>query len=146
MFETIVVGVDGRSGGADALAHAQGLAEHGARLVLVSVAVVPDAAHAAEGARGYAAASMLAAEHALAVQQAEVPELEGEVRMAPSVADGLRQAARHHHADAIVIGSAVRGLANPDAGAHGDAIRDAAPCTVVVVPPRHVAVGGGLAR
>lgn len=138
MFERIVIGVDGRSGGADALALARRLAADGAHMVLVSVAVVPDESVAARRAHGYAAASMLAAEHALAMQQADVPELEGEVRVAPSVAEGLRDAAVLHDADAIVIGRAVRGLSNPSAGEHEEEILAAAPCPVVVAEPRHI--------
>jgi nucleotide-binding universal stress UspA family protein len=137
MFATIIIGVDGGDGGADALALAKRLAGPESRLVATCVAVVEG--HPARGAnqdddpRAHAAA----VERLRPVLDAD-PRLEGEILVGSSVAAGLHAAAGRHDADLIVIGSCRRGavgriLAGDDTRA---TLRDA-PCPVAVAPVDH---------
>jgi nucleotide-binding universal stress UspA family protein len=121
MFETIVIGVDGRPGSTDALHLARRLAAPSATLLVTSIAV------------GFEAAD--AAQRAVTAVTAGHPELQAEVYVAGSVADGLRDTAVAHGADLIVVGSCHRGAAGRlllgnDATR---AVRNA-PCAIAVAP------------
>jgi nucleotide-binding universal stress UspA family protein len=136
MFETIVVGVDGREGGRDALALSRRLSEI-SEGELIALHAYPYDYFVSRGAN----ADFETAMHRAAMETVE-GELErtGVVARAVAVADGspgraLHLAASRHHGDLIVVGSAHRGrigrvLAGDDAAGtlHG------APCPVLVAP------------
>lgn len=121
MFHTIVIGVDGREGGTDALRLARRLAAPGARLIATSVALGFD--------------DTPAAEQVVKTLTADAPDLTGEIFVAKSVADGLHETAGRHGADLIVVGSSRHGTVGRvllgDDAAH--VVRDA-PCAVAVAP------------
>jgi nucleotide-binding universal stress UspA family protein len=135
MFKTIIVGVDGRDGGRDALALSSALAQtFGAELIAVHA--YPYDYYVSRGGGDFDAM----------MHDAAVETLEGELERtgvgarALAVPDGsparaLHLAATRHHGDLIVVGSAHRGrigrvLAGDDAAGtlHGS------PCPVVVAP------------
>jgi nucleotide-binding universal stress UspA family protein len=134
MFATIIIGVDGGDGGADAVALATSLATPSTKLLAVSLALVDT--HPSRGAnRDF--------DHVLHEQAAARlthatdgnARLEGEVLFAATVGAGLHAAAERHDADLIVVGSCRRGplgrvLAGDDAKA---TVRDA-PCAVAIAP------------
>jgi nucleotide-binding universal stress UspA family protein len=110
MFKTIVVGVGGRTGDADAIALAQQLGNPGATLVLTGVVD--------SGATPSRAANLdydrAVRDDFEAVTRRLSDTLTGgtaqtEVIVAGTVALGLLVAAGRHHADAIVVGSCRRG-------------------------------------
>ncbi|HYF27576.1 MAG TPA: universal stress protein, partial [Baekduia sp.] len=99
-FDRILVGVDGRSGGRDAIALARVLAGRDARLVLVHVWVadaLTRADHMLDSLR------MLEAERKAADVVADVDALGDH-----DIASGLRALAERHQADLLVLGAAHR--------------------------------------
>lgn len=134
MFGTIIIGIDGGPGGADALALAKRLAGPATTLVATSVAVVDG--HPSRGAnRDYDAAAQSAAVERLRPVLDADPRLEGEVLVGGSPGAALHAAAERHDADLIVIGSCRRGavgriLAGDDTRG---TLRDA-PCPVAIAP------------
>jgi nucleotide-binding universal stress UspA family protein len=106
-FQTVVVGVDGREGGREAIALACALLEPGGRLILAAVA---------RPRGGERLAALLAdADRRAAVKMlsAEVDRLDiaasPEVVVRGSIAGGLHAVVAKHHADLLVVGSAHRG-------------------------------------
>lgn len=142
MFGTIIIGVDGGAGGADALALARRLATPSSHLVAISLAIVDG--HPSRGAnRDFDAGDHDAAENRLRAVRAEDPQLGGEVLIAGTVAAGLHAAAERHDADLIVIGSCHRGalgrvLAGDDTRA---TLRDS-PCPVAIAPVGYAQTAG----
>jgi nucleotide-binding universal stress UspA family protein len=96
MFTTILVGVDGRPGGEDAIRLARRLAGRDSRLIAVSVA-------------GTEAVRPAADEIAAAVAAAH-PGITGESVVAGTVARGLTARAEELGADLLVLGACHRGL------------------------------------
>jgi nucleotide-binding universal stress UspA family protein len=148
MFARIVIGIDGRQGGRDALALAQRLAAPGAELILASVVVVSplvspmggldhdESAHAAARAH-------LAAARKLASVRGIPGRVRSEVVQAASPAAGLHRLAAHAAADLIAIGSCTRGPVGRLL--EGDDTRQTLhrpPCAVAVAP--HVIGDAGL--
>lgn len=143
MFQNVIVAVDGRAGGRDAIALAARLHAPNATLTL---------AHVNAEFRGRAAG------HAMAIDDAEVSRmLESErdaagvdawivARRAHSVADGLHRLARDHGADLLVVGSWRRALlgrvvlGNDACGA-----LDGTPCPVAIAPRGYARAPGRLA-
>jgi nucleotide-binding universal stress UspA family protein len=137
MFNSIIVGVDGREGGRDAIALARALAAPGARLVLVN-AYPYDVAPSRASSGAYDAALRDATEELLAQERREaaVPNAELAVIADTSPARALQTAAEREEADLIVVGSTHRRSALGQVLA-GDIARGTlhdASCPVVVAP------------
>jgi nucleotide-binding universal stress UspA family protein len=134
MFKTIIVGVDGKEGGEDAIALARLLGGQDADLVAVCVAVLDSRVTRAVN-RDYEAVVVEGADETAAKAASEHDGLRAAGAVAPSVAVGLHEAAEREAADLIVVGSCRRGrvgriLAGDDAR---ETVR-AAPCPVAVAP------------
>ena len=129
MFDNILIGVDGRPGGRDAIALAQRLAAPGARFTLAHVVAGGPVAwwrHNLAAERVFdREASMLDAERRTAAMHADIVCVGG---VAPG--RGLHALARERAADLIVIGCSRRALLGRDARAS----LDAAPCPVAIAP------------
>ncbi len=134
MFERVIVGVDGRQGGRDAIAVAQRLAQPDARLTLANVCermYVP--ARLGPGGLGEdheAAEQLLAHECAAA-------EADGELLVTESTspARGLHELAEDSHAELLVLGSSHRGvIGRAMLGDDARAGLNGAPCAVAVAP------------
>jgi nucleotide-binding universal stress UspA family protein len=149
MFNNVLVGVDGRQGGRDAIALARLLAAPGASFTFAHI-------YGAHIAGGRAAAlseplyleyseRMLACERQHANVRVETVSLRGD-----SVGRGLHQFAERHQCDLLVVGSCHRGMLGRTL--LGDDARRAlngAPCAVAIAPrgfspaPRFSTIGVG---
>lgn len=110
MFQKIVVGVDGRSGGEDAIALARCLAAGDGELVLAEI--VATSRFAGRGAnRDFDAAMLDDARGRLEEQRTAVEGIKVSTAAHPaeSVAAGLNELAAEHEADLVVVGSCMRG-------------------------------------
>jgi nucleotide-binding universal stress UspA family protein len=146
MFKTIIVGIDGREGGRDALALADSLQ----RVVgsdLVAVHAFPLDNYLGRGADGEYEKVI----HDRAVEVARQEVERAAVSARPFVvADGspgraLHRAAIAHGADLIVVGSAHRGrVGRVLAGDVAAGTLHGAPCPVLVAPPGYGEHGGEL--
>ncbi len=136
MFTSVIVGVDGRDAGRDAIALARLLVSPPARLMLANVYHgkldagdgESDSSH--HDAHADKARALLEKERAGSDIEADLT-----VIGAPSVAEGLHALAQREDADLIVVGSAHRGSAGRVFV--GDDTRDTmngAPCAVAVAP------------
>jgi nucleotide-binding universal stress UspA family protein len=136
MFKTIVVGVDGRDGGRDALSLAGRLALL-AGGELIAVRVLPFDYYATRaGAPPY---STISERDARGAVEAELEQagLKAEVRVMgdSSPARALHRVAEREHADVIVVGSTHRGRAGRVfAGDDAVATFHGSPCAVAVAP------------
>ena len=130
MFDNILIGVDGRAGGRDAIALATRLAAPGASFTLAHVQSSWWGHHVGEE-RGFdRSASMLAAERKRAGIPAAIVCVEGR---AP--ARGLHDLARERAADLIVVGSSRHGsLGRVLLGDDARGSLDGAPCAVAIAP------------
>jgi nucleotide-binding universal stress UspA family protein len=146
MFETIVVGVDGREGGRDALALAAVLQRVFASEI-VAVHAFPLDYYLGRGADGEY--EQVVHDRAAAVARDEVERAAVSARPFV-VADGspgraLHRAATTHGADLIVVGSAHRGrVGRVLAGDVTAGTLHGAPCPVLVAPRGHGEHGGEL--
>lgn len=135
MFNNVIVGVDGRHGGRDAIALARRLMAEGGQLALAHVypaqAMPLGTAH-----RELDAAERRRSLHLLSAARDEAGiEARRICIEAPSVGQGLHELAERHYADVLVIGSHRRGLIGRVFV--DDDTRDAlncAPCAVAVAP------------
>jgi nucleotide-binding universal stress UspA family protein len=151
MFEKVIVGVDGRPNGRDAIALATRLVGDGGKMVLANVrggelrpvhAVTPAlATEEREASRG------------LLAREREATEVEAELvsYVAPSPGRGLHDLAEERGADLLVVGSCSRGtLGRAMLGDDTRAALNGAPCAVAIaargyaenpLPPARVGVG-----
>jgi nucleotide-binding universal stress UspA family protein len=137
MFDSVLVGVDGRAGGRDAIALASQLVAPGGTVTLANV-------HTRDLYRLSGRQPHFDA--ALSAESAEILERERAATAvsaiasagAPSVAAGLHQLAREHHADLLVIGSCARSLVGRVLLGNGtrDSLRGS-PCAVAVAPKEY---------
>lgn len=134
MFTTIIIGVDGGSGGRDAIALARALAAPDTRLVAVSAALV--STHPAYGAnKDYDAEARTAAEARLADTLRGEGGVVGQVLFARSPAAALHAAAEREGADLIVTGSSRRGaIGRLFAGDDAKHTMHLAPVAVAIAP------------
>jgi nucleotide-binding universal stress UspA family protein len=146
MFKTIIVGVDGRDGGRDALALAGSL-QRAFASDLVAVHVFPVDYYVGRGANGEYEEAL----HDLAVKTlTDEVERAGVTAHAVTVADRSPGRALHHVAighggDLIVVGSAHRGrVGRVLAGDVTAGTLHGAPCPVLVAPRGHAEHGGEL--
>ncbi len=138
MFQTIVIGIDGRPQDEEAFALAKQLAGPGATLTATSVAVVR------EGVRGPwtsdgAAKMQGEAQEIVDRFVARHPGLDQIATSAPTAGQGLHNVAAGARADLIVVASSRRAL--PGRVWFGDAVRgvvEHAPCPVAVAAKDHV--------
>ena len=135
MYRRILVGYDGRDGGADALALARGLAAiEGAELVLLAALELDPLATPADA---YERAMAEAEERLTASARAEVGERPFRLRTIGGVAAprALHEVAEDEDADVIVLGSTHRGgLGRVLPGSVGERLLHGAPCAVLVAP------------
>jgi nucleotide-binding universal stress UspA family protein len=134
MFNRVLVGVDGRSGGRDAIALARQLAPP-SRLVLAHIyGMGAFGASAAVGAQATDARNLLvgaARDHGLDCRTA--------VRLDSSPGRGLHKLAEHQRADLLVVGSSHRGgLGRALLGDDTLAALNGAPCAVAIAPRGYV--------
>jgi nucleotide-binding universal stress UspA family protein len=133
MFENVLVGVDGRSNGRDAIALARQLADRDARLTLAHVRdgqLHPSQATAPGmlGDRRAVSQSMLEEERATAAVDAQVVSVG-----ALNPGRGLHEQAESRGADLLVVGSCDRGvLGRAMLGDDTRAALNGAPCAVAV--------------
>lgn len=110
MFRNIVVGVDGREGGDDAIALARRLADSDSELILTQVVVTRRFAGRSAN-RDYDATILAETREALEERRHGIDGIRARVHAIPaaSVGAGLAEAAEDHDANLIVVGSCVRG-------------------------------------
>lgn len=142
-FTKVIVGDDGESGGADAIALARALAPDAELILAAAYPWELVSARLQQG--GYAALLRDDTEAALARRRDEIG-LTGARVVAiadSSAARGLHRLAEAEHADLVVIGSARHGaIGRQLLGSVGRAVLHGAPCPVAVAP-RGYANGGG---
>jgi len=134
VYDNIVIGVDGREGGSDAIALAKRLATPRACFTLAHVAARGPVSwwrhHMAEERVFDGEASMLDAERQSAARPADIVCIGG---VWP--ARGLHDLARERGADLIVVGCSRRALVGPVLlGDDARASLDGAPCAVAIAP------------
>jgi len=147
MFENVLVGVDGRSGGRDAVALARHLLAPGGKLTLAHIrsgelrpshAVTPGLL----GEERDDSARLLEAERAAAEVDAKLIGI-----VATSAGRGLHQQAEEQQADLIVVGTCRRGLfGRAMLGDHTRAALNGAPCAVAVAAAGYAERGTPLAK
>jgi nucleotide-binding universal stress UspA family protein len=137
MYGNVIVGVDGRQGGADAAALAAALASPEARITLVYVSTVPFASHASTRELDLADDTTLAA--LLTAERDLCPGEPGVVRVSAStVGAGLEQAAQRQATDLIVVGVPHRhGLTRLLGGDDARSVLRRTPCAVALAPARY---------
>lgn len=133
MFNNVIVGIDGRQGGRDAVALARALAQPGATMTLASVyglTYVPSYG----ASPGRAREDRDAAEQLLSAEAARLQEpVRTVVKESPSTARGLHELAEQDGADLLVLGSSHRGiLGRATLGDDTRAGINGAPCAVAV--------------
>lgn len=127
MFQKIVVGVDGRRGGRDAIALARALASESSRIEFVHV-VTPRALDV-DGSRAHAVIQMLAAER----DAAGLPASPTRRVEAPDVGAGLHRVAEEAGATLIVVGAPEPRPEQPAIpGEDARATVSGAPCAVAI--------------
>ncbi len=135
MFEKVLIGVDGRSGGRDAIALASRLADAGAELTLAHVdtgAVLPSYAISPglSAAEHQASEELLERERTAAGLDAQIVTVD-----AGSAGAGLHEQADLQGADLLVVGSTRRGaIGRAMLGDDTRAALNGAPCAVAVAP------------
>ena len=123
MFQQVIVGVEGRPGGRDAIALARLLAGSAVRLTL---------AHVHDGTPAHASASL-----ALLEREREQADVDGELESVAASAPGrgLHELAQARDADLLVVGSCGRGLAGRVVlGNDTLAALDGSPCAIAIAP------------
>lgn len=138
MFDKVLVGIDGRAGGKDAIALAQRLAAPGAQVIFANVYGPPTAA----GRAGALAVNLEleAAERLLTNEVRQASRLvETAVIYESSVGRGLHQLAERRNADLLAVGSCHRGvLGRVLLGDDTNRTLNGAPCAVAIAPRGYV--------
>jgi nucleotide-binding universal stress UspA family protein len=135
MFKQIVVGVDGRAGGRDAIALATLLVAAGGELTLAHI--VPGDAHANGGAGGAYGAREAARADALLETVRQNTDVEAHLRWrgSSSVGRGLHELCELTGADLLAVGSSRRGLLGRVLiGDDTSAALNGAPCSIAIAP------------
>jgi len=145
MFKQIVVGVDGRAGGRDAIALAKLLVAEGGELTLAHV--VPGDAHAYRGTSAAYEAPEAQRAEALLETVREETGVEAHLRWrgASSVGRGLHELCELIGADLVAVGSSRRGLLGRVLiGDDTSAALNGAPCSIVIAPTNYSQQPGAL--
>lgn len=132
MFKNVIVGVDGRSGGRDAVALGRQLLDPQGKLTLVHVHLETTAVivHEFDSTAQEEAQRLLESEREAAGGVAEVAGIGG-----TSVAVGLHRYAEEHGADLLIVGTCRRGVVGRVlAGDDTRASLQCAPCAVAIAP------------
>lgn len=132
MFKNVIVGVDGRSGGRDAVALAQRLLDPRGRLTLVNVHLETTAVvvHEFDSSARAETQRLLECEREAAGGKPEIASVGG-----TSVAVGLHHYAEEQAADLLVVGACRRGaIARVLAGDDTRESLRCAPCAVAIAP------------
>lgn len=142
MFKNVIVGIDGRSGGRDAVALGRRLLDPQGRLTLVHVHLETTAVivHEFDSVARDEDRRLLEREREAAGGEAEVAGVGG-----TSVAVGLHRYAEEHAADLLVVGTCRRGVLGRVLA--GDDTRDSlrcAPCAVAISPLGYHEVAAGI--
>ena len=133
MFSNVLVGVDGRQGGRDAIALARQLAAPGARITLAHVDPIETTDGADTSSESH---RMLSDERAGAAIEARILVVHGS-----SVGHALHQLIATRHYDLLVVGSCHRGgVTRQVAGDHTIQSLNDARCPVAIAPQGHAAV------
>lgn len=133
-FGTVIVGVDGASGGRDAFELVLRLAPDAERLILVAVDLSDPVGPEIDRGVNRTDAALQAAEFSQSAS-ATGPEILVQVLRAGTVADGLVDKARRCAADLIVVGCSQRGpIMRVLLGDDTRAVLHRAPCPVAVAP------------
>jgi nucleotide-binding universal stress UspA family protein len=138
MFKQIVVGVDGRAGGRDAIALARLLVAAGGELTLAHV--VPGGAHAYRGASAASKAPEAERAKALLETVREETGVEAHLRWrgSSSVGRGLHELCELIGADLVAVGSSRRGLLGRVLiGDDTSAALNGAPCSIAIAPTNY---------
>jgi nucleotide-binding universal stress UspA family protein len=146
VFSNVLIGVDGDSGGRDAIALAKQLAAADARVTLANV-------YGGNWTLGRGGGALLALEredsNQLLKRERSAASLEAELLAcsAPSVGRGLHELADRHHADLLVVGSTRRGLVGRVLmGDDTAASLNGAPCAVAIAPVGYTASPDAFAK
>lgn len=142
MFNEVMVGVDSRSGGHDAVALARQLVAPGGKLTLVHVESGGAAIFERNLRFGYDAAGHEATRKRLETERREAGEHVGLLHVsAPSTGEGLHRVTETHQADLLVLGSCRRGRLGR--AMLGDDTRESlngASCAVAIAPVGYAAL------
>jgi len=134
LLKTIIVGIDGQTGGSDALALATAVADERARILLVNV--FPYEARPSRGSlAGYE--EILRADSEALLKEAANGRTDVECKAVAGLAPArtLQQLAEDEHADLIVMGSSHHGpVGRLLAGDTARATLHGAPCPVAIAP------------
>jgi nucleotide-binding universal stress UspA family protein len=135
MFSRVVVGVDGRAGGRDAIALAQQLAPSPGRLVLANIyGTGPLAGSSKLGSQAEHARRLLTC-----ARTTHGLNCSTMVRLDSAPARGLHRLVEHERADLLVVGSSHRaGLGRVLLGDDTFAALSGAPCAVAIAPHGYV--------
>jgi nucleotide-binding universal stress UspA family protein len=145
MFKQIVVGVDGRAGGRDAIALATLLVAAGGELTLAHI--VPGDAHANGGAGAAYEAPEAAGAKALLETARQDTGVEAHLRWrgSSSVGRGLHELCELTGADLVAVGSSRRGLLGRVLiGDDTSAALNGAPCSIAIAPTDYSQQPGAL--
>jgi len=145
MFDRVLVGVDGRAGGDDAITLARALAAPGARVTLAQI--YGNATWPAGAAELYLDDQRDEAQAALDEAARGWPGAATACRCAPTVGRGLHELAEERAADLLAVGSSHRGL--PGRVLVGDDTRGAfngAPCALAIAPRDYAVAERALRR
>ena len=145
MFDNVLVGVDGRSGGDDALVLGRQLASPDARVTLANI--YGSVSWPPGSARMFVEDQRTEAEAFLARERDRWPGATTVSVCASRVGRGLHELAAHRGADLIVVGSTHRGI--PGKVFIGDDTRAAfygAPCAIAIAPRGYATATTPLAR
>jgi nucleotide-binding universal stress UspA family protein len=146
MFSNVLVGVDGRPGGRDAIALAKQLMEPGAQITLARVH--GGNLHFSSGAALALAAGRKDSKHLLTRERADA-SLDAKLTTyaAPSVGRGLHELAERQSADLLVVGSCHRGLLGRVVlGDDTLAALNGAPCAIAIAPSGYAEMPQGLGK
>ena len=145
MFKQIVVGVDGRAGGRDAIALARLLVAADGELTLAHV--VPGDAHATHGASAAYEAPEPEQAEALLETVREETGVEADLRWrgSYSVGRGLHELCELIGADLVAVGSSRRGLLGRVLiGDDTSAALNGAPCSIAIAPTNYAQQPGAM--
>ena len=145
MFRQIVVGVDGRAGGRDAIALARLLVAAGGELTLAHV--VSGDAHASRGARAAYEAPEAEQAEALLETVREKTGVEAHLRWrgSSSVGRGLHELCELIGADLVAVGSSRRALLGRVLiGDDTSAALNGAPCSIAIAPTNYAQQPGAM--
>lgn len=145
MFDNVLVGVDGRSGGEDAVVLARQLAAPGARVTLANI--YGSTSWPPRSGAMFLDEQREDAQAFLARERDRWPGATTVCACAATVGRGLHELAAHRDADLLVVGSSHRGI--PGKVLIGDDTRAAfngAPCAIAIAPHGYLMLERSLVR